>query len=167
MNRCIAAIALWIVALGATPTDELNRLAGTWQSQGTFVETPYSSAGPASGTAVCAWSNDRVFMICQQSATLAGKRDDNVAIYSYDDSAAVYRFYNVHSDHMTSSAITVDAHTITYPFSFSNGGQSVNIRTINEWTTPNSYNWRTEYSIDAGSTWMPMASGTSQRSSTP
>lgn len=142
---------------------ELDRFAGTWQSHGTFVDTPYSKASAATGTTSCAWSFNKAFMICQQSAWMGGKRDDDVAIYTYDASSEAYRFSNVQRSRTTSSVITVDGNTITYPFSFTDNGKNVRIRTLNVWVSPGLYRWRTEYSTDGGATWTLMASGTSQR----
>ena len=163
MNRAFAAVAFGFILCGAAPLDALDRFAGTWQSQGTFVDTAYSSAGSASGTTTCAWSGDHMFMICQQVATLNGKRDDDVAIYSYDDSSNAYRFYNVHATQVTSSVITVNGNTVVYPFTFVDKGKSVTIRTLNIWDNPKFYTWRTVYSTDGGTTWTLMANGTSRR----
>ncbi len=165
--RCIALVAVASVgspvAGVAAPIDELERFAGTWQSQGTFVETPYSKAGPATATTTCAWSGDRLFMICQQVVTMAGKRDDDLGIYSYDETSGSYRFYNVHPGRTTDTTITVHGDTITYPFSFTDNGKNVTIRTLNVWKSADLYTWRTEYSTDAGANWALMASGTSRK----
>ncbi len=60
--------------------------------------------------------------------------------------------------------ITIEGDTITYPVTFKDSaGQDVTIRTVNVFENPTLYRWRTEYSNDAGKTWIPMASGTSQR----
>ena len=160
-----AAAALLFATVAAGPIDQLDRFAGTWQTQGTFVETPYSTAGTASGTATCAWSTDHQYMICQQNNVLAGKQDDDVAIYSYDDAAQAYKFYSVRPSRSTTATIAIDKDTVTYPFSFTNNGETVSIRTLNTFTSPDFYNWRSEFSIDLGKTWTLMASGTSQRTS--
>jgi hypothetical protein len=152
---------------GAAPLDELNRFAGTWQSQGTFVDTPYQKAGNATATTTCAWSIDGEFMICQQSANLNGTHDSALGIYSYDSTAQAYRFDNVHTARSTSTTVTVDGDTVTYPFTFSDNGKSVTIRTLNVWKSPTMYTWRTEYSTDGGATWSLMGSGVSQKSGAP
>ncbi|HLX26469.1 MAG TPA: hypothetical protein VKR05_05705 [Candidatus Cybelea sp.] len=161
MRYFVTCLAL--VLLGAGPIDQLDRFSGTWHSQGTFNETPYSTAGTSSATTICNWSADHLFMICPQSVTLAGKRDDDVAIYSYDDAAGAYRFFNVRPGRITSTTITVNGNTVTYPFTFTDTGKNVTIRTLNVWKTADLYTWRTEYTIDGGATWTLMASGTSQK----
>ncbi len=166
-GTAIATVAAALAPLWAqaAPIDELNRFAGSWQSQGTFVDSPYQKAGAATATTTCAWSIDRNFMICQQSVTMAGSPDSDLGIYSYDPVGNVYHFYNVHASRTTSSTILIDGNTITYPFSFTDkDGKSVTIRTLNVWQSADAYTWRTEYSTDGGTTWTLMASGKSQRS---
>jgi hypothetical protein len=92
MNRITIALVLALCAIGAAPIDQLDRFAGTWQTQGTFLATPYSKAATASGTTTCAWSNDHLFMICQQTVTLGETLDHDVTIYSYDETAKAYHF---------------------------------------------------------------------------
>jgi hypothetical protein len=56
-----AILVLSTVAAGALdPSAQLDRLVGTWDSPGTFVDSAYSKAGTAHATTTCAWSQDRV-----------------------------------------------------------------------------------------------------------
>jgi hypothetical protein len=164
MNRLLCAFAVFLFAVAAGPVDQLDRFAGTWQTQGSFVTTPYSKAATATGTTNCAWSKDHLFMICQQSNVLGGKEDHAVAVYTYDDGVQHYRFYNMHPRNSSSGTITIAGDTVSYPFSFDDGGKTVDIRTLNVWTSPNAYTWKTEYSTDGKKTWALMASGTSTKS---
>jgi len=157
-----ASLALPMHA-AAAPLDELDRFTGTWQSQGSFVTTPYSQAAESTATTICAWSQDRLFMLCQQSVTIDGKRSGNVAVYTYDGNANVYHLFNVGASRATTSDIIVNGDTIVYPFSFDDNGKTVMTRTLNVWKNPKLYLWRTEYSTDGGKNWTTMASGTSQR----
>lgn len=164
LAMAVAAAAVTPAFVSAAPIDQLNRLAGTWQSTGTFIDSPYQKGGPATATTTCAWSNDHGFMICQQSVVMNGAPDSDLGIYTYDPTANVYRFDNVHASRTTSSTILVDDKSITYPFSFTDNGKSVVIRTLNVWQGPDAYTWRTEFSTDNGATWTLMGSGKSQRS---
>jgi hypothetical protein len=167
MKRAAFALVALLAAApqtgSAAPLDELDRFAGTWQSQGTFVESPYHAAGNATATTTCAWSVDGAFMICQQSISMNDTHDNELGIYSYDTTTASYRFYAVRPSQTTSETITIAGNTITYPFSFEENGKAVTIRTVNVWQSADLYNWRTEYSVDGGATWTLMASGTTQR----
>ncbi len=140
-----------------------DRFAGTWQSHGTFVNGPYSKASTSTATTTCAWSTGHTFMICQQSVSTDGKVSDDLGIYTYDGAARAYRFYNVETARTTASTITVAGNTITYPFSFTDKGKKVAIRTLNIWDSPSLYRWRAEYSTDGGTSWQVMGSGSSQR----
>lgn len=149
--------------VGAAPIDELDRFAGTWKSQGTFVDGPYSKASSSTATSACAWSVGRTFMICQQSISSEGKTTYDLGIYTYDQDSSAYRFYNIQPGQTSSSAITVSGNTITYPFSFTDKGKKVETRTLNIWENATLYRWRAEYSIDGGASWNLMGSGSSQR----
>ncbi len=165
LGAVLASVVFPAIGAQAAPTDELNRFAGTWHSEGTFVDSPYQKAGNATAATSCAWSLDHNFMICQQSVTVGGTPDSDLGIYSYDPVGNVYHFYNVRASRSSSSTILIDGNTITYPFSFTDkDGKTVTIRTLNVWQSADAYTWRTEYSIDGGNTWSPIGSGKSERS---
>ena len=159
----LAGALLLPLRASAAPLDELNRFVGTWQSQGTFVDSPYQKAGSATATTTCAWSSDHVFLICQQSVVMEGKADSDLGIYTYDATQNTYRFYSLRTGQVTASAITIDGNTVTYPISFNDKGKAVTIRTLNIFDSPTLYHWRTEYSADGGTSWTPMASGVSKK----
>ena len=148
---------------GAAGLDELNRFAGTWDAPGTLLTTPYSTAAHADAVNTCGWSQDHIFMICQQSLAIDGKPSHVISIYTYDETANAYHFFNVHRNGAASTTIAVAGDTITYTDSFKDKGKNVTIRTLNVWENPDRYRWRTEYSTDGGATWSLMASGISQR----
>jgi hypothetical protein len=154
-----------LAAIGAAPRpaalDALDRLVGTWQSSGTFVNSAYSNPRTVTATTTCAWSNDRVFLICQQSALADGKAVEAVAIYTYDDAKQKYHFYTVQPGRADSTQLAVSPTTIEYDDSFTDGSKKVLTRTLNVWETPRRYTWRAEYSLDGGITWTLMGSGLS------
>src|SRR5262249_16647303 len=118
---CLALIAVAICAAkvsAADPIDSLDRFSGTWKSHGTFVDSPYGKAGPADATTTCAWSTGHTFVICQQSVTMEGKNSENIALYTYDADAKVYRFFNIQPSKAVPLTITIDGNTVTYPVTF-------------------------------------------------
>ena len=139
--------------------DLLDKLVGTWHSSGAFVDSAYSKAGSATATTTCAWSRDRYFLLCQQTVLMNAKPDHGLAIYTYDDATSAYKFYNLDVSRMGSTALTVDATSITYNGSFDDGSKHVLTRTTNVWDSPHGYAWRAEYSLDGGKTWVLMGSG--------
>jgi hypothetical protein len=148
---------------GARPAalDLLDKLVGTWQSSGTFVDSAYSKAGSATATTTCAWSADRYFLLCQQTVLMNAKPMRDIAIYTYDDASHAYKFYNAGVDRVNSTALSVDAKTIVYNGSFDDGAKHVVTRTTNVWESPRAYALRAEFSLDGGGTWTLMGSGRS------
>jgi hypothetical protein len=159
LAACICGLPLAARAAGCP---ELERFLGTWQSSGNFVDSPYSKASAATATTACDWSTDRLFMICQQSVTQNGTTQDDLGIYSCDEAANAYHFYNVRPSQGASVTLTIEGKTVTYMSSVSDNGNAVMIRTLNVWDGPSQYHWRTEYSTNGGSAWTLMASGVSQ-----
>ncbi len=127
------------------------------------MDGPYSKAGSANAVTTCAWSADRIFMICRQEVTTATKTEHDLGIYTYDDAASAYRFYSVRRSAANAVTISVVGDTITYSNTFDDGGKRVTIRTLNIWESANRYRWRSEYSTDAGATWTLMGSGAANR----
>lgn len=161
---------LLVATIGAAPSTtpdgllQLDRFAGNWTGNGTFVTSDYSQAGTASAKTECNWSQDRTFMICQQQAVLNGKPEDDVSVYTYDASSSKYHFYNIGVSRANGTELGVTPDTVIYTNTFSDRGRSVQSRTLNVWDRPGHYRWRTEYSLDAGAHWILMGSGDSTRS---
>ncbi|MBV8117617.1 MAG: hypothetical protein JOY69_11280 [Candidatus Eremiobacteraeota bacterium] len=168
MMRALVFLAAVLLSSAAASAQndglgQLDRLVGTWQGSGAFVDSAYSKAGSAQAMTTCAWSTDRLFLICQQSVSLSGKSDDDVAIYTYDSAAAKYHFYNVGVARFGNTDIRVRGNTIEYDGSFTDGAKHVLTRTLNVWESPQRYSWRAEYSVDGGAHWTLMGSGASTR----
>jgi hypothetical protein len=102
-------------------------------------------------------------VICQQRVVVNQVEQHDVAIYTYDSAAQTYRFDNIGMARVGTTAINVDANTITYPGSFADGTKTVTTRTTNVWDDPDHYRFSTEYSLDGGSQWTTMLTGTARR----
>ena len=169
--RCalFAAAALWSASgtvpatADAKPADTLGRFVGTWRSSATLVKSDYSSAGTAHGTTTCVWSMSKEFVICQQAVVVDGALSHDIAIYSYDPAAKHYTFHTVGVSNASDSTIEVTSKSVVYPSSFKDKGHTVTMRTVNEWRSPNRYDFRTEFSIDGGKHWTTMLSGFAYR----
>jgi Protein of unknown function (DUF1579) len=146
----------------ATGIDALGRLEGSWTATATALATPYSKAGSTTGDTTCAWSSSRDFLICQQAVSSDGQITHDVAIYAYDTAGAKYHFYAARVNGVSDVGIAVDATSITYTSTFTDGGKNVTVRTINVWDDADHYRFWTEYSTD-GKTWEKMLTGSAQR----
>ena len=56
----------------------------------------------------------------------------------------------------------VDGKTITFPWAINDNGKAVYMRIVNTFTTPDTIDFRQEYSED-NHKWIPMATGTERR----
>jgi hypothetical protein len=163
----LLAIALLVLALAApahatTAADGLERLEGNWNATATGLDTPYSKAGSTSVKTSCAWTEGRDFLICQQTLAASAEISHAVSIYTYDAAAAKYHFYAAQVKGIADVGITVDSTGIMYTNTFSDGGKSVTVRTLNVWDDPDHYRFWTEFTTD-GQHWVKMLTGSSQR----
>ncbi|HEV7179506.1 MAG TPA: hypothetical protein VGN11_06520 [Candidatus Baltobacteraceae bacterium] len=149
--------------VGDAGTAQFDRLVGTWDGPGTFVDSAYSQAGTANAVTTCAWSENHVFVICQQRVVMNGKPSSDVSVYAYDEAAKKYHFYNIGVASANGTQLRVDARSMTYTDTFTDGAKHVTTRTLNVWENPGRYTWRSEYSLDGGATWTLMGSGTATK----
>lgn len=148
---------------GQADVGQLSRLIGTWDGRGTFVDTAYSHAGTANAVTTCAWSNDHVFVICQQRVVMNQNPTSDVAVYTFDAAKKKYHFYSIGVASVNVTQLSVDAVTMTYTDAFTDGAKRVATRTLNVWENPGRYAWRAEYSLDGGTAWTLMGSGTATK----
>jgi hypothetical protein len=96
----VSVLALGLMASAAAtsevsktpdPHDRINIWEGHWKVQAQRKETPYSHAGSAPFDAVCSWTADRGYMVCEylSEKTVAGegKPADHLSIFTYDENA--------------------------------------------------------------------------------
>lgn len=62
-----------LFAADAKPgADVLNRwVGGRWVGDGHLLDSDYSKAGKATGVSTCAWSPDRIFVVCDQDVRIS------------------------------------------------------------------------------------------------
>jgi len=162
----LAAASAFAPARAATGAAALDPLAGTWESTTTSNATPYSKAGSTTATTACAWSTSHDYLICQQSYSDGTHDAHDVAVYTYDASGEKYHFYAIRANGVSDVGITVDASSIMYTSTFTDGGKGVTVRTLNVWDDPDHYHFWTEYSSD-GLHWTRMLTGNAHRTAPP
>ena len=138
-----------------TGLHKLNVFVGTWKSQN----------NPDDGTSAvysCKWSDNGNFLVCDQAVTSAGKKTNNLAIYSYDVENKHYNLSLVGIPGMEPFSIPVfsEGDTLSYPGEYMDNGQKVYNRTLNIFSSPSSYQFKIQSSKD-GKQWTTSMEGKS------
>ena len=147
-------------ALAASPPQGLDRLkayAGSWDTQMTHLETPYSKAGAERHRLDndC-WRSD-TYYVCRQS--LDGKTVA-LLVFTYDPAADRYASYPVVPGSVAAHAGTliIQGQDWIFPWDGTEQGKTTHFRVVNTWNSPDSIVFRQEYSAD-DTHWIVMATG--------
>jgi len=73
-----------------------------------------------------------------------------------------YQGPGVGADTVHPTTVVVDDKSITFPYDMQDNGKTVHMRIVNTFTTPDSIDYRQEYSED-GQKWVTMATGVERR----
>jgi hypothetical protein len=157
-RMALAASAMLVSSLaGAAEVDAFAKYAGTWNAQLTYVESAHSKAGTQSMTVRndC-WRSDN-FYVCNQ---IIDGKSRALIVFFYDPVAKRFGSYpiSVGADAVHPASVLVDEKTITFPWDIEDRGKTVHMRIVNTFTTPDTLDFRQEYSDD-GKTWIAMATG--------
>jgi hypothetical protein len=165
---CSAAAAAFVPA-GQKPSEnkeiaKLGAFLGKWNTTGEMKDTPYSKASAPASITDCNWSANRGFLICDQRIqTAAGVRND-LSIYTYNEKNREFAFFGVSRDDPEPRAtkLTIEGDLWTYSSDETDGSKRIHFRTTNQFTSPDTVVWRSEYSED-GSHWILMGEGKDAR----
>jgi hypothetical protein len=166
MNRigraiCVAATLLVASAAGAAEVETFARIAGTWKMQINYVESAHSKARQESMTVKndC-WRSD-FFYVCNQ---IIDEKSRALIVFFYDPVAKRYGSYPiaVGADTVHPANVLVDEKSITFPYDMQDNGKPVHMRIVNTFTTPDTIDFKQEYSED-GQKWIAMATGVEHR----
>jgi len=170
MNRigCATVIAAAMLASSlanaaesGAEVDTFARLAGTWKMQMTYVESAHSKARTESMTVKndC-WRSD-FFYVCNQ---IIDDKSRALIVFFYDPVAKRYGSYPiaVGADTVHPANVLVDEKSITFPYDIQDNGKTVHMRITNTFKTPDTLDFKQEYSED-GQKWVTMATAVEQR----
>jgi hypothetical protein len=148
--------------------DMLNRwVGGKWVGSGKFVDSDYSKTNTASATTKCAWSPDRVFVICDQDIVFGGQPMRELSIYTFTPKDGKYYFYGIslgeEKARNTALEITDNGNRWIYSSTNEIKGKPVQFRTTNQFHGNDNVEWWTEFSADEGKTWTKTGSGKETR----
>lgn len=150
------------------PAGALNRwVGGKWVSSGQFVDSAYSHANKTSAVTKCAWSPDRIFVICDQDINFGGTPLRDLSIYTFAPKTNKFYFYGVslgeEKPRSTVLEITENGDHWVYSSTAEIDGKSVQFRTANQFHGADRVQWWTEFSTDGGKTWTKTGEGNETR----
>jgi hypothetical protein len=170
MKHLLALVLLSaaLFAADSPSADVLNRWAGgKWIGEGAMLATEYSKPMKVGGVTTCAWSPDRVFMVCDQQVTVNEKADRMLSLYTYDSEKQAFHFFGLSpsGEHprIGDVVISPDGGRWEYPYKAEISGKPVDFRTVNVFRDADHVDWWSEYSTDGGAKWIRTGAGKESR----
>ncbi len=141
---------------GPQPTgvEGLAPIVGTWQSDVVDGRSALSS---------CVWTPQRTAVLCEQTITSQSNVRHALNLFTFDPGASRYYLYVVPQAGKPVATVTIAIEGTRWIY----GGEPAagaqrRFRTINDFSTPDSYSWWTE-SSDDGEHWTRVTGGRSVR----
>ena len=161
---CLIFLCALPTAAAAQPAQGLDRLtayAGSWDLDVTHLETPYGKAGNEHHRLTNDCWRSKLFYVCQQSLDGDPKA---LLIFTYDAAQDRYASYPVvpGSEAAHAGVLLIQGQDWIFPWDDSRDGKTTHFRVVNTWSSPDTIEFRQEYSAD-GAHWTPMATGHEQR----
>ena len=159
-----AAVGLLLVcatasAAGLEPKgiEKITAYAGTWKTEVRHLDTTYSKAGSESKTIRNDCWRSSGFFACNQIVDGDSKA---LVVFMYDPKADRYTSYPIPAGggEVHPGTMLIQGDTWTFPWDSSQGGKTTHFRVVNVWSSPDSIEFRQEYSQD-GEHWTLMADG--------
>ena len=137
--------------------DKLKAYAGSWHTEMTRTDTPFSKAGSEHHRLDndC-WRSDS-FYVCRQSVD---SKTVALLVFTYDAGKDLYASYPVipGSESAHAGSLIIRGQEWTFPWDQTDKGVTTHFRVVNDWSSPDSIEFRQEYSAD-GEHWTAMATG--------
>lgn len=126
---------------------KLNVFLGTWKAE-SVVDAAHPAA--VSATYTCQWSPNGRYLVADQLVNNNGKETNNLSVYSYNADKGDYTLSLVGIPGMQPFSIGVVARgdTLFYNSEFMNGGKKVYNRTLNIFSSTESYVYKIQFSDD-------------------
>lgn len=169
-----AVLSLLAVSLGmspplqqppaSAPIAKLAGFLGKWNAAGEMNDTPYSKAHPARSATNCDWSANHGFMICDQLIESSDGLRNDLSIYTYNEKSHEFAFFGLsrNDPEPRATKLTIDGDLWTYSSDDMDGSKRIHFRTTNQFVSPDTVVWRSEYSED-GTHWVLMGQGKDTR----
>ena len=148
----LCALLLGGSAVGAQPSDPLDRFAGDWDLHGEAAGQSYHVLE------YCRWSNQHAFMICEER--VAEKPTANATLMWQDAKAKVFRYSSI-GIHGSTGTGTIAITPSRWTWNETDG--HVLYKTVNDWVSSSEIQYASSESHDGGKTWKPNGKGTERR----
>jgi hypothetical protein len=161
----IAITPLLATAQADDPNKKLDVFLGHWESQATSSDTSFSKAGKISSNIDCRRSPQAGFMICEQQITRDGAKSVQLSIFSYNAKKGSYTISGMAGPGAEpwNGTFIIEGSLWTYPNKFEKDGKKIQMRTTNDFSTPGTEIFKTEFSDDDGAHWTVMLQGTAHK----
>jgi hypothetical protein len=153
-------VALLLAVPAGSQDADPSRNLGVWEGRWTYhaqdYETPYSHASAYDGTALCNWSPNHGFMVCDflNNNAPAGFPVNDLAIFSYDPGKKTIARVGVFKDSKPFvQQVTVDGNTWTTSSAVPYKGKMVIYRDVYVFQSATARTTTTQISADGGKTW--------------
>lgn len=152
---CAAPVSL----LAAAPQglDKVMAYAGTWKTEIRHLETPFSKASRESSILKNDCWRSGGFLACDQIVDGDSKA---LLVFMYDAKGDIYASYPITagSSDVRPGTLIIKGDAWTFPWDYTQDGKTTHFRVVNTWNSPDSIEFRQEYSAD-GQHWTLMADG--------
>lgn len=135
----------------------LSAYAGTWKTETRHLDTPFSKAGSESATLRNDCWRSAGFYACNQFVDGESKA---LLVFLYDPAVGRYTSYPIPTGggEVHPGSLIIEGQVWTFPWDYTEGGKTTHFRVVNVWSSPDSIEFRQEYSSDAVH-WTLMADG--------
>ena len=149
------------VAASPQGLDKVMSYAGTWKTDTRRLDTPYGKAGHDSAVLQNDCWRSGGYFACRQIVNGDSKA---LLVFTYDAKTDRYASYPIvpGGGAVHPGILIIQGDTWTFPWDDTESGKTTHFRVVNVWSSPDSIEFRQEYSTD-GQHWTLIAEGREQR----
>ena len=138
----------------------LNYFAGNWKVTGDVKAGPMGPGGKFTGTEHSEWMPGGFFLVSHSKGSGAMGNETGMAIYGYDPEKKVYTYdeFNSRGENVHATG-TFDGKVWSWTSDSPMGGKTMKGRFVLTATSPTSYTFKFDMSMDGGANWTPVMDG--------
>ena len=142
------------------PVKKLGIFVGKWETEATFA----ANGNKVGSLLECRWSPQGNYLVCEQLVTMAGTRQRQLTIYSYNSKDGDYTFSTFRDPGAapSSGTVSVKGKLWIYRSTFEAGGKKTEVVTTNDFSSADEV-FSTQVSSDGGAHWTTVLQGKAHR----